>query len=52
MAKFMDAEAADVLREGFASDLRFKDRPAYFSWVCRDCFNDLKGELSWSEEVS
>ncbi len=52
MAKFMDAELPDVLREGYASNLRFENRPGYFSWVCQQCFRDLKEELGWTEAVA
>ena len=49
MAKFAEIDGEDVLREGYASDARFKDRPGYYDWICADCFRDLKEELNWTQ---
>ncbi|MGA9794596.1 MAG: hypothetical protein WBQ17_03575 [Rhizomicrobium sp.] len=49
MAKFAEFEDPEILREGNASDARYKNRPGYYDWVCAECFNDLKDEMNWTE---
>ena len=44
----MDVDADDVRREGYATDIRHQDRPGFYSWVCGDCFRDLRGALGWT----
>jgi hypothetical protein len=49
MAKFAELDGESILREGYASDVRFKDRPGYYDWICADCFRDLKDEMNWTQ---
>ena len=41
-AKFMESEAPDILKEGYASDDNYY-------WVCKECYEDFKDEFAWSE---
>jgi len=49
VAKFAEIDGEDILHEGYASDVRFKDRPGYYDWICADCFRDLKDEMKWTQ---
>jgi hypothetical protein len=47
--KFAEFDGEDILREGYASDARYKDRPGYYDWVCAKCFADLGDAMGWSQ---
>jgi hypothetical protein len=46
-AKFAEFDGHDIQHEGHATGDGYKFGAGY-EWVCRECFNDLKDDLGWT----
>jgi hypothetical protein len=47
MAIFIEADGADIQREGYATTAEYS-RGARYEWICSECFDDLKDDMQWS----